>query len=240
MSFTLEQVVPWGRSLDEYRRMFRLGEPSETGLVLGCGDGPASFNAEWKAAGGRAVSCDPIYQFSRADIERRFGETRPVIMAQTRGHQEQFVWEYFATPDELEAARVAAATRFFGDFESGKVEGRYVAASLPQLPFPDRQFNLALCSHFLFLYSDHLDLEFHLASLRELLRVAREVRVFPLLGLDAEPSPHLATVQAALAVECTLSNERVDYEFQRGGHSMLRLVSLSHTDAFAPQGNLSA
>ena len=34
--------------------------------------------------------------------------------------------------------------------------------------------------------------------MRELCRVAREVRVFPLLALGAQPSPHLAPVAAAL------------------------------------------
>lgn len=234
MAFTLEEVVPWGRSLDEYRRMFRLGNAAETGPVLGCGDGPASFNAEWTAEGGRAVAVDPLYQFSGEAIAKRFAATRPVIMAQTRAHREQFVWEYFASPDELEAARVRAAQKFFEDYEFGVGEGRYIAASLPNLPFAEKHFQLALCSHFLFLYAEHLDVEFHLSSLREMLRVAREVRVFPLLGLNAKTSPHLEPVCAALADECKVAVEKVDYEFQRGGNLMLRLTGMSHTDAFSP------
>jgi hypothetical protein len=44
--FSLDQVVPWGRSFDEYVRTFALGE-AELGLtILGCADGPANFNAE--------------------------------------------------------------------------------------------------------------------------------------------------------------------------------------------------
>ena len=43
--FTLDQVVPWGRSFDEYRRMFALSDDDLTGSILGCGDGLASFNA---------------------------------------------------------------------------------------------------------------------------------------------------------------------------------------------------
>ena len=45
--------------------------------------------------------------------------------------------------------------------------------------FADREFDLALCSHLLFLYSEQLTADFHLASIRELCRVAGEVRVFP-------------------------------------------------------------
>jgi len=40
MGFTLAKVVPWGRSYDEYIRMFSLTE-ADLGLrILGCGDGP--------------------------------------------------------------------------------------------------------------------------------------------------------------------------------------------------------
>ena len=44
--FTLDQVVPWGRSFDEYRAMFAMTDMDLTGRILGCGDGPASFNRE--------------------------------------------------------------------------------------------------------------------------------------------------------------------------------------------------
>jgi hypothetical protein len=40
--FTLDQVVPWGRSFDEYQRMFAL-TGADLGLILGCGDGPAAL-----------------------------------------------------------------------------------------------------------------------------------------------------------------------------------------------------
>jgi hypothetical protein len=42
----LTEIVPWGRSFDEYRAMFALSEGDLGGRILGCGDGPASFNAK--------------------------------------------------------------------------------------------------------------------------------------------------------------------------------------------------
>ena len=42
----LSEVIPWGRSFDEYRRMFALSDDDLAGRILGCGDGPASFDAE--------------------------------------------------------------------------------------------------------------------------------------------------------------------------------------------------
>ena len=53
--FTLEQVVPWGRSFDEYCRMFALSDDDLTLRILGCGDGPASFNAEANRRGKSSV-----------------------------------------------------------------------------------------------------------------------------------------------------------------------------------------
>ena len=73
-------------------------------------------------------------------------------------------------------------------------EGRYVTASLPGLPFKDGQFDLALVSHLLFLYSEQLDFDFHLAAIKELLRVANEVRIFPLLTLEGKLSPHVEPI----------------------------------------------
>jgi len=67
----LNEVIPWGRSFDEYRRMFALTDGDLSGNILGCGDGPASFNAEATVLGNRVVSCDPIYTFSADEIERQ-------------------------------------------------------------------------------------------------------------------------------------------------------------------------
>lgn len=145
-------------------------------------------------------------------------------MAKARQQAHRFVWDRFADPDALGRARLAAMRRFLADCEVGRQAGRYVVGSLPALPFADAEFNLALCSHLLFLYSDHLSLDAHVAGFRELLRVAGEVRVFPLLTLAGEPSPHLAPVCEALRRDGHAVEERkLPYEFQRGGDAMLRL-----------------
>jgi hypothetical protein len=58
--FALDAVVPWGRSFDEYRRMFAMSEADVHSRILGCADGPASFNAEATRRGLRVISCDPL------------------------------------------------------------------------------------------------------------------------------------------------------------------------------------
>ena len=204
--------------------MFALSEADLLKRILGCGDGPASFNAEASERGSQVISCDPLYRFETGAIEQRVHETYGTVLNQVRANAEQFVWEQFRDPEHLGAVRLQAMRRFLRDFPHGQAQGRYLDAELPTLPFPDGSFGLALCSHFLFLYSGQHDLSFHLAAIRELSRVAREVRVFPLLSLDGAPSPHVEPAMNALRAEgWKVERARVSYEFQRGGNEMLRL-----------------
>ena len=117
---------------------------------------------------------------------------------------------------------------FLRDFAMRSARVRYIDASLPSLPFADDAFELALCSHFLFLYSEQHDSAFHAESIRELARVARQVRVFPLLELGSAPSRHLGAVVDELAnLDLEPRIVRVPYEFQRGGNEILRIQGLS-------------
>jgi hypothetical protein len=223
----LTEIVPWGRSFEEYRRMFDLSAVDFSGRILGCGDGPASFNAEATAAGYHVISCDPIYAFPAEDIRRRVEETRDTILSQVKLHPERFVWDFFRDADDLGGHRLAAMHLFLGDFERGKDAGRYLAASLPSLPFARGAFRLALVSHLLFLYSEHMDAAFHVASALELLRVADEVRVFPLVTLEPRWSPHVVPVRSALeSAGYTVELLAAPYEFQRAedhaGNRMMR------------------
>jgi hypothetical protein len=222
----LREIVPWGRSFEEYRRMFDLSDADLSGHTLGCGDGPASFNAEATSAGHAVVSCDPIYAFSPEEIRRRVQETYEAVLSQVRLHPEHFVWDFFRDVEELGRHRLAAMHRFLGDFDRGKQQGRYVVACLPRLPFAEGEFRLALVSHLLFLYSENLDAAFHVESVLELLRVAHEVRLFPLLTLDRRWSPHIQPVVSALeAAGHAVEIVPVPYEFQRAeGHAGRRMI----------------
>jgi hypothetical protein len=222
MPFTLADVVPWGRSFEEYVAMFALEQRDFGGAILGCGDGPAAFNAVATERGHHVVSVDPIYEFSAGDIERRIQQTAAQIAEQTRRNAAEFVWTRFRSVDELIAARRAAMQRFLEDFPLGLQAGRYVHGSLPDLPFGSGAFQLALCSHFLFLYSEQLDFEFHLRSVIALCGVALEVRIFPLFELGSRPSRHADRVIISLReLGFRAERVRVGYEFQRGANEML-------------------
>jgi SAM-dependent methyltransferase len=224
MSFTLSQVVPWGRSFEEYVAMFALTDVDLGSRILGCGDGPASFNAVLTRRGGRIVSVDPLYRFLPDDIRERIRRTCSEVLEQTRKNAHEFLWTSIKSVDELGRLRMVAMEEFLSDYPQGVAEKRYVDAELPRLPFPDRSFDLALCSHLLFLYSEHLSEDFHTESIQELCRVAGEARIFPLLELGARKSRHVPAVTARLAAAgYAVSVETVPYEFQRGGNQMMRV-----------------
>ncbi len=217
----LDRVVPWGRSFEEYVGMFALSPGELAGRILGCADGPASFNAEARERGVRVVSCDPLYLFTAPEIERRIEETASTMLEQTRARLSDYVWSTIRSPEDLLQRRQAAMRRFLADYPAG---GRYVAGALPSLPFREGAFDLALCSHFLFLYTEQETRALHLAGVRELCRVASEVRIFPLQDLAGGRSAHLEAVLAMLEAEGREATVvRVPYEFRRGATAMLRI-----------------
>lgn len=218
----LEKVVPFGRSLDEYVQMFHLTKSDLRKRILGVGDGPASFNAEATKMGVQVTSIDPIYQFSGDEILKRFNEIVDNIIDQVKASPDDWIWSYHKSPENLRWNRVQAINKFISDYEQGKQEKRYQIGELPKLNFQDKEYDLALCSHFLFLYSDHHDYQFHFDAIKEMLRVSQEVRIFPLLTLMLQRSPYLDRITQELQeLGYTVSIVRVKYELQKGGNEML-------------------
>ena len=202
--------------------MFDLAPDDVAGSVLDCASGPSSFNAEATSKGYRIVSCDPIYRFSAGEIASRIEETYEVVLAGARTNKARYVWDSISSPEELGEIRMATMRRFLADFTQGFALGRYRPDALPDLGFEDDEFDLALCSHLLFTYSEQLTLDFHVASIKEMCRVADEARIFPLLTYDGEQSPRLVPVVEELQAQGYETTVRpVPYEFQRGGDLLL-------------------
>ena len=222
MAMILNKVIPFGRSMDEYVHMFNLTLDDLEKKLVGVGDGPASFNAELARTGGSVTSVDPLYEFSADAIRMQFYRVVDNVMDQVEASPNDWTWTYHGSPEQLRKNRTHVIETFAADFTSGKINGRYVTGSLPALPFQDDQFDLALCSHFLFLYSDHFDMNFHYKSIREILRIAKEARIFPLLTLMGKPSSHLGIIIDLLIADgYTTDIQQTGYELQRGGNEML-------------------
>lgn len=217
----LDGAVPWGRSFDEYCRMFDLNPDDLPDSILDCGAGPSSFCARARDRSSTVVAVDPIYQFSRNEIETRIHRVTPEILGMMRENSDQFVFDQFDTPEEVVEGRHESMEVFLDDFQEGKKKGYYRPGSILGMDFAASEFDLALSSHFLFLYDDLLSTEFHLKAVEEVLRVADEFRIFPLQNLNAEPSSHLQPVAETLTDNGhRLEVHEVDYEFQRGVNQM--------------------
>jgi hypothetical protein len=222
----LPSVSFFGRSLAEYTQFFALDLVGlKTRDVLDVAGGPSSFTAEACARKINAVAVDPRYNRPadllatqvQLDYEHMFGEIR--------AKRRMLRFKSFASIEAAEADRRAAAQRFLADYEAHFIHNRYVAGSLPQLPFFDGTFDLVLSAHLLFTYAKRFDFEWHLAACRELLRVsADEVRIHPLCGVDGKPYPALARLRRELRESGIASEVRsLDYEFFAGANSMLVL-----------------
>ena len=208
------------RSFDEYRAMFALTDADLSGSVLDCPGGGSGFTAGAAARGCAVVAVDPVYAHPHELLTARLRDEldRGRIWAST--HADRYVWDFYGGVDGHTRTRAVAAREFLAD-RAAHPE-RYRAAALPDLPFSDASFDLVLSSHLLFTYADRLDVAFHRAALRELVRVCRrEVRVFPLLDQNGRATPELIDDIAAQGISHEI--RPVPYEFQRGGDRMLVL-----------------
>lgn len=212
----LPRIVFLGRSVEEYRAIWGFGPEDLVGRrVLDCPCGPASFVAACRAGGVEAVGCDPVLASPLEEIRRRGERDRIETAAALAAHGPALAGR---DPAAWNREKARALEAFLADVSAfgprgRSPDGRYVAASLPDLPFEDRSFDLVLSAHLLFTYAsveqgglvgaaESLDLSAHLAAIDELGRTsAAELRLFPVYSHDpATPKvhPHLEPVRARL------------------------------------------
>lgn len=193
------------RSYDEYLRMFSLpAELLEAGPILDVAAGASSFVAEASRRGYPASAADPLYAMTKDEIAEHGSREIHVSTEKLGKLKHLFDWSYYGDLGRHRANREASLERFSKDFSARKEEGRYVSAMLPHLPYADGSFALVLCSHFLFLYQEQFDYEFHLRAVKELYRVCRpggEVRIYPVYSLKWERYAELGRLMEALEVE---------------------------------------
>jgi hypothetical protein len=210
------------RSFGEYEAMFMLTDGDLQGRLLDCPGGASSFTAHASALGAVVTAVDPVYAMSVPALQELVECESHRGSAHTAAGIERYRWDFYGDIGGHREMRQSAAAVFARDLEEHRE--RYVPASLPDLPFGDRQFDLVVSSHFLFTYADRLDHRFHYRALIELHRICRgEVRVFPLLdqaGRSLSAMIHSLLAQlTGQGIEARVVE--VPYEFQRGGNEML-------------------
>ncbi|MFD0716504.1 methylase [Paenibacillus sp. GCM10027626] len=184
------------RGFDEYLCMFDLTEEQLLqGSTLDIAAGGASFTAEAAARGCSATAVDPRYGKERAAW---IAEARAEIETSTgklAALKDQFDWTYYGDLERHRECRLASIEKFAAHCTGEQGRNCYVSGSLPDLPFVDDSFDRVLCSHFLFLYAAQFDVQFHLQSIAEMMRVSRqEVLIYPVQTLQMEQYPHLEQV----------------------------------------------
>lgn len=221
MAFKLESVVPWGRNLNEYKLMFQLDDKDISKKIAGFGDGPASFNYEATKRGYSVTSFDPIYQFSKNDLQKRIEEVRTIIMQQMSENMDNYVWTNIKNLEELEKVRMSAMQLFLSDYEQGKAEKRYICHELPErLPYEDNTFDIGLSSHFLLMYTA-LGYDFHIQAITEMLRICKEIKIFPIVDLDAKENDLISNVIDYFKNRYDVGIVETQYEFQKGDNKLL-------------------
>ncbi len=117
MAFRYKTVVPWGRNYNEYIRMFDLSGNDLKLRILGCGDGPASFNCECNERGGDVISIDPIYSMATEEILERIRETYNDVINQTEKNKDKFRWDIINSVEELGRLRMSSMQFFLESYE---------------------------------------------------------------------------------------------------------------------------
>lgn len=223
----IDRIAFFGRTYAEYLSMFDLnGSMLKNGPVLDCPSGASSFASEAHQLGIDVTSCDILYNHALEEFFERGKRDIEHVFEKFDEAAHLYVWRYYKNKAEVIALRNKALKLFAEDFPAGFKEKRYIHAELPSLPFPDKTFLLVVSGNFLFLYGNRLDFDFHIACIKELVRVCSgEVRIFPLVGLDAMPYPYLDDIMSSIGsdgIEAEIV--KVPFEFQRGANEMMKII----------------
>ncbi|MFB5282149.1 SAM-dependent methyltransferase [Peribacillus sp. Hz7] len=220
----LERIVFIGRTFEEYLDMFSLSEEELQGKkILDCPAGACSLTAVGNKLGLDVTACDIAYYHSDEDLENKGLQDIEHAMEHMQKVQNNYKWDYFDDIEGLRKHRLSALQDCANDMRESNE--RYIPVTLPSLPFRDEEFDILLSAHFLFMYADRLDYQFHIETLNELLRVTKgEVRIFPLVDLEGKHYEHLDKIISYLVDNgCTVEEVKVSYEFQINANSMLKI-----------------
>lgn len=223
MDTVVKDLLLSGHSLIDYQHMFDLSEADLNKNIITCASGFDTFNLEMTAQGKSVISCARNYNLNEKDMRALVEKNIARMKNHFDEHQEQYLLDTSATWTDIKNKLLQASERFLEDYSKGQIEKRYRAEVLSNLHFPDSSFDLALCSHYLFAQSG-LSLEQHVSYIKEMCRVAKETRIFPLSNAYGEISDLLGPVMLQLQMEhYGVELKQVSYEFQRGSNAMLRI-----------------
>lgn len=222
MSLQLENILVTGRTYEEYMAFF---EDLKGKKVLDCPSGASSFVKEANEKGAEASGVDLIYAFAAREIRDQGRKTIEKIYEDI-SWMDGFSFGFYGSIENHRKQREEALESFCKDFNCEN----YIHGELPKLDYEDGSFDLVLSSHLLFTYDDRFSYQFHKDSILEMLRVGKEVRLFPLVdfknsrvGEERNFSPFVYRFLEDLkGYNCEII--KVDFEFQPGAGYMLKIT----------------
>ncbi len=218
------------RSYQEYKDMFVLGDLlKKKRVILDVAGGASSFICEVNNLGHEAVAADPLYELSCDRIKFKAEEHMADAAEKLGRLRHNYDWKYYGSIENHLDMRRQSLELFLSHYRNFANINRYIASSLPELPFAENTFDLILCSHFLFLYEDQFDFEFHVSSIQELVRICRpngEVRIYPLVNLRLERYSQLDRLMDCIRDQ-NIFVELIPTEFTfiPGASEVLRIVN---------------
>jgi hypothetical protein len=202
-SHAIGEIVISARPFADYAAQFALSDNVlRNGRILDCPGGASDFAATVRSFGGQATSVDPCYAYDISELAQRITADLTRVLDWTAAQPDRFPMDEQGVWCHASAWRDTAEA-FLADIQRDRSHNtrHYQPAALPDLPFPNDSFTLAVSGFLLFTYPRYFDVGFHLRALRELLRVAREVRPHPLNDSAGNPCPMLETVLGHLTAE---------------------------------------
>lgn len=218
----------WGHHLKDYQEMFDLSKDELSKAIVEYGAGPTSFNVEMKRQSKVVRSCDPLFSLTKEALLDYVNDVFQSTVEEMKATEKNYHWKNDKELNQLLLARQAGIDAFFLDYDTGLKEKRYIPVEKDlSLPFQDFQFSLALITHHLFVNYGDQGLDEHVTLIKELLRVAGEVRIFPLLDKKGSISPLLGPVMLALQqLNFGVEVRQVSSQVQKSGNAMLRVWAL--------------
>ncbi len=222
MSLQLDDFLITGRTFEEYAAFFDLDAASMKNMrVLDCPSGASSFIAEAKKIGISAQGCDILYRYNVDKLRLQGEKSIKKIYADTSWMADNNFVFYHSIKKHKEH-RISALEKFCTDYNPAD----YKYAKLPKLLYENDSFDLILSSHLLFVYDDRLDLTFHEISIAEMLRIGKEVRIFPLVDYKNSHKDELDNLSPlAYRIAKKFGGEiiKVGFEFQKNANYMMKI-----------------
>lgn len=217
----LKKFVLWGHHLSDYCEMFDLLEQDLADKkIIEYGAGATSFNAQMHAKGRVVVSVDPLYALPFDELKETVQDVFDTTVSKIKNNKDKYNWKSYGDLTALLEQRQQGIEQFLADFEQGKQQGRYVS-QLDNLQ--DYSFDLALITHHLFVNYGDKGASEHVELILEMIRVAGEVRIFPLLNKYGQVSQLLGPVMQMLQQkDIALEVRQVASQLQKAGNAMLR------------------